>query len=108
MATKRKQRVGSYPAEPGTPAALLNMRARQVIVHSVLYYELDHSLVTDHTFDRWCVELAELLEKHQELARQHPFWVDLKDFDPSTGFNFAKHPWGLAVARRLLAPPRAP
>lgn len=51
------------------PAELINRRMRQVIVHSVMYYHYDESIIDDHTFDKWCVELLKLIQAHPEVAR---------------------------------------
>lgn len=85
-----------------SPEELINRRMRQVILHSTLYYMYDVSIIPDTTFDRWSRELVELIAAHPAVAQAHPFWSDFKDFDGSTGYQFANHPWGIEVAQRFL------
>lgn len=60
---------------------------RQVIVHSLLYYELNESVISDKDFD----DLSRQLVKMQRSAskdnlRNSQYYYCLKDFDGSTGF----------------------
>lgn len=60
---------------------------RQVIVHSLLYYELNESVIPDKDFD----DLSRQLVKMQRSAskddlRNSQYYYCLKDFDGSTGF----------------------
>ncbi len=60
---------------------------RQVIVHSLIYYELNESVISDKEFD----DLSRQLVKMQRSAsrndlRNTQYYYCLKDFDGSTGF----------------------
>lgn len=55
---------------------LINRRRRQVAVHSFLYYRMYESLVSDHVFDKWCVELVGLQENHPAIAEKVTFLRD--------------------------------
>ena len=60
---------------------------RQVIVHSLLYYELNESVISDKDFD----DLSRQLVRMQRSAskddlRNSQYYYCLKDFDGSTGF----------------------
>jgi hypothetical protein len=50
--------------------SLINRRRRQMHVHSVLYYHLDTTLISDAVFDKWAVELASLQKKYPESLHQ--------------------------------------
>jgi hypothetical protein len=78
--------------------AKINQRQRQIILHSVLYYKMDISLVLDETFDKWSRELVKLQADHIELTKTSVFYNDMKDFDGTTGFHLANHGWGLHKA----------
>lgn len=39
---------------------LIHRRRSQIIVHSVLYYRLDETLISDSQFDLWSIELVKL------------------------------------------------
>lgn len=81
---------------------LINRRQRQVIVHSVIYYRFDDNLVSDHTYTQWAFELADLMKKYPDIAKQSVFWGDMKDFVGHTGFDKANHPWGVEKAQYLI------
>lgn len=73
-------------------AELINRRRRQILIHSILYYELGSPLVTDATFDRWARELAQLQNEHPTISRRVPYmWREFADFDGSTGFHLPLH-----------------
>jgi hypothetical protein len=52
---------------------LILRRRRQFLVHSFLYYVLDESIISDATYDKWCVELVELQRKYPSLAKKLPY-----------------------------------
>jgi hypothetical protein len=70
---------------------LINRRRRQILVHSFLYYQLNESIISDHTFDMWCKELVELQEKYPHIAEKGVFAREFKDFDGSSGFDLPFH-----------------
>lgn len=70
---------------------LMNRRRRQILVHSCLYYRFNENIISDHTYDMWCKELAELQIKHPEVSKQGVYYEFYKDFDGSTGFDLPIH-----------------
>jgi NAD-dependent DNA ligase adenylation domain len=70
---------------------LINRRKRQILVHSFLYYQLNESIISDHTFDAWCNELVKLLKDYPEEAKQSIYYEEFKDFDGSSGFDLPFH-----------------
>ena len=64
----------------------INLLQRWILVHSLLYYELDDSIVKDRMFDINCQQLVNLVEfmkkkgKTKELKRTR-FWYAFYDFD---------------------------
>ncbi|AYP68766.1 NAD-dependent DNA ligase [Bacillus phage vB_BpsS-36] len=67
---------------------LINRRRRQIVLHSYLYYQLNTNIISDHTYDAWCKELAELQQKHPEESGAVEYLCkEFKDFDGSTGFH---------------------
>lgn len=84
-------------------AELINRRRRQLLVHSVIYYELNDSLISDHTWSQWAVELDKLQKKYPDIAAKCPYAEAFSDFNPSTGYNLPLDDlWALSVARRLI------
>ena len=81
---------------------VINQRRRQLIIHSVLYYRMNTSIVDDHTFDRWSRELVDLQRAYPKDSSEAPFSEEFEDFDGSTGFHLAAIPWGHDKAQQLL------
>ena len=51
----------------------IRQRRSQMLIHSCLYYEMDESVIDDHTWQRWADELAELrliVAEDHEQARE--------------------------------------
>lgn len=84
-------------------AELINRRRRQILVHSVIYYELNDNLVSDRTWSQWAVELEKLQKAYPDIAARCPYAEAFSNFDPSTGYNLPLDDlWALGVARRLI------
>ena len=84
--------------------AKINQRRRQVLIHSIIYYILDDSIISDATWGRWAKELEELQNTYPEIAEQCVYADDFRGFDHSTGFNLPLHDeWANNKARQLLA-----
>lgn len=71
-----------------------------MLVHSFIYYKLDDNIVSDHQWQAWAQELA-------QLQRQHPkpigFYDDVfVDWDGSSGFHLPSDPWVEGEAQWLL------
>lgn len=60
---------------------------RWLIVHSILYYELNNSIVNDKMFDANAYQLVGLQKQYPEDAKQSEYWYVFNDFDGSTGFD---------------------
>lgn len=68
-------------------AALIQRRRYQILVHSLIYYELDMNIVSDAQWAEWGVELVKLQKEHPKEAESVIFSEPFKDFDASTGYN---------------------
>ena len=83
---------------------LITRRRRQVLVHSIIYYELDDCIISDHQWQDWADELAKLQQQYPDIAFDCPWAEEFEDFDGSSGFNLPlDDPWGLRKARYLIA-----
>lgn len=60
---------------------------RWVIVHSILYYELDNSIVADKRFDDVAKQLVQMQNESPDEAVESDYWYVFYDFDGSTGFD---------------------
>lgn len=58
---------------------------RFIIIHSILYYELNSSIISDKQFDRACKQLVEL-SKHTEYNKTQYYYC-FYDFTGETGFH---------------------
>lgn len=84
-------------------AECIKRRRLQLLVHSCIYYELNESIISDSTFDKWSVELLELQTKYPKVAEQVCWHQAFKDWDASTGaFLPIRDSWVLSKAVQLL------
>lgn len=60
---------------------------RWVLVHSILYYELDSSIVEDKLFDANAKQLVKMQNDFPDEAEESEYWYVFYDFDGSTGFD---------------------
>lgn len=68
-----------------------NLLQRWIIVHSILYYVMDKSVVEDRMFDSNERQLVELMKEMPEKDRKRTrYWYAFYDFDGSTGFHLYK------------------
>lgn len=84
--------VNSKPASFTPPqsdniAEKIKRRRYQILVHSLLYYELDVNLISDKQWSEWAAELVKLQEQYPEVSKSVIFADEFKLFDGSTGFN---------------------
>jgi hypothetical protein len=82
---------------------LINRRRRQILVHSIIYYNMNENIVSDHQWSTWANELDKLQRKHPDLAKNCWMAEEFEDFDPSTGYSLPlDNPWAENKARYLL------
>lgn len=60
---------------------------RQIIVHSIIYYELDDNVISDKEYDTMCKQLIKIQKgmKKSEYKKTEYYYV-FKDFTGETGF----------------------
>ena len=91
-----------------TVAAKIQQRRYQILVHSLLYYDLDITIVSDAKWAEWGRELVELQTSHPDIASRVIFAEAFKSFDASTGFNLPyRDEQVLNIAFRLLKKERS-
>ncbi len=59
---------------------------RKILIHSILYYELDKSILSDQQFDKMCKKLLTGIKHTKDYQKSDYFYV-FYDFDGSTGFD---------------------
>lgn len=77
-----------YDEEKAAIWSKINQRRRQVLIHSVLYYRLDKTIITDRQFDVWARELVDLQRQFPDVSESVAFHKDsFRTFDGTTGFD---------------------
>lgn len=85
-------------------AELITRRRRQLLVHSIIYYDMDDNIISDHQWAKWALELEELQAKYPDIAKKCPRAKEFEGFTEDTGVNLnLKDPYAIAEARRLWA-----
>lgn len=88
---------------PEEIAELITRRRRQVLVHSIIYYNMDDNLISDAQWSKWAVELADLQNKHPDIAKNCYMADEFEGFDGSSGFDLPlDDPASVNKARYLL------
>lgn len=81
----------------------IKQRRSQMLIHSCIYYELDDNIVSDHKWQEWAFELAELQKKHPEHTNIGFYDQYFIDWDGSTGCHLPhRDSWVYNKALRLL------
>lgn len=56
-----------------------------VLVHSVIYYRLGESIITDEQFDKRCAELAEIQNRYPLISiKEKSYLKEFKNWDGKT------------------------
>lgn len=76
---------------------------KKLLVHSIVYYRLNESIIPDTKWAAWALELENLVRKHPEEGQNSFLAEEFRDFDHSTGYNLPLEiPWAVAVAMNLV------
>lgn len=67
--------------------ARISYLRRHIIVHSLLYYEMDDPAISDEEYDRAAAELVGLCRENPEEAASADYFYCMHDFDGNTGFD---------------------
>lgn len=59
---------------------------RQIIVHSILYYEMHENVIEDFQFDQLCRQYMEMVKHAGSIPEKTQYRYVFKDFDGTTGF----------------------
>lgn len=70
-----------------SPQDKIDYAARYIIIHSIIYYELGESVISDKKFDKKAAALVKLINKYPEEAENSEYYRVIHDFDGSTGFD---------------------
>ena len=70
-----------------TPETKIDTLARWIIIHSIIYYELNESIVSDQLFDSNSRLFVHLVDVNKEAFKRSYYYEIMKDFDGNTGFD---------------------
>ena len=65
----------------------INTLQRRIIIYSIIYYELDESIISDKEFDSIARQLVKLQKQNKKDLNKSEYYYCMKDFDGSTGFD---------------------
>lgn len=75
-------------AEGLTPKQKFEAVERYILVHSMLYYEMNESVITDQQFDKIAKLLADKIKKMgPKKVKSTTYGYVFYDFDGTTGFD---------------------
>lgn len=84
-------------------AERIRQRRAQMLIHSCIYYEMDDNIISDHKWQEWADELADLQNYWPELCEQNFFDDQFKDWTGATGNHLPhRHPWVYNKAMQIL------
>ena len=69
-------------------AQKIQRRRLQLLIHSYLYYEENMNIISDHTWNKWAVELVNLQKQYPEIAEKVIYSEQFMDWDGSSGAFF--------------------
>lgn len=78
--------------EHWTTVDKLNRLQRMVLLHSIIYYDLNESVITDDYYGKLARLLARKVEQYRNkpVFRKTMYWYVFEDYtDGSTGFDLA-------------------
>lgn len=65
----------------------INLLARWLIVHSIIYYEFDKNVVSDYVFDNNAQQFYNLIKQYPNEFKKSKYYKTMKDFNGNTGFD---------------------
>ena len=76
---------------------------KKLLIHSIIYYRLNESLIPDKKWAEWALELEQLTKEYPHIAQNAFLTEGFKDFDHSTGYNLPlETPWAVQKAIDLV------
>lgn len=66
---------------------LIKRRRLQTLIHAVVYYKFNETIISDADWTKRAKQLVELQRKYPEESKEAPLFDMFCDFDYSTGMN---------------------
>ena len=70
-----------------SPKTKLQLLERWILIHSIIYYRLNTSIVSDVMYDNNCNQLVKGIKKFPEAFKQTKYYYAFKGFTGETGFD---------------------
>jgi hypothetical protein len=84
-------------------ADLIIQRRKQILIHSIIYYRFNESVVSDQQWSEWALELHELQTMYPDIASQCFLAEEFKNFDPCSGYDLPLElPWAVEKAKWVM------
>ena len=65
----------------------MSLLQRRIIVHSILYYDCNESVISDKQYDALSRQLVAMMEQNPAEVEKTQYCYCMYDFDGSTGFD---------------------
>lgn len=82
MASKYISSINDWTVE-----AQIDFYCRRILVHSIIYYQMDSNVITDGKYDAMSKLLVRLLQGNRDKLENCYYGEVFKDFDGNTGFD---------------------
>lgn len=69
------------------PLEKIEYAERYILIHSIIYYEMNNNIISDKKFDKKARSLVKLIEKYPKSSKKSEYYPAFYDFDGSTGFH---------------------
>lgn len=68
--------------------AKISYLQRKVIIHSIIYYDLNDSCISDMEYDSLCRQLVKMQSQvDKDVLKETMYYYVMYDFDGTTGFD---------------------
>ena len=92
--TRAKSTYRQFSGDDLNIAELIQQRRLQLLVHSRIYYTLNHNVVSDKKWDQWAKELVRLQNDYPGVAEKIVWHEAFADWDGCSGaFLTLNDPW---------------
>lgn len=82
----------------------IRQRRSQMLIHSCIYYEMDNSIIDDHTWQRWANELAELQNANPKDCKIKFFDREFAGWDGTSGYHLPlRNEWVYNKSLQILS-----
>lgn len=75
-----------------------------MLINSCIYYEMNDNIISDHSWQEFAQELADLQNKHPDHCKINWFDAEFEGWDGTSGYDLPlRHPWVYGKAQQILS-----